>query len=444
MPEQPKLGGRSCAKQSCYNKNLQSVRKSRNTDEQMVHVRDAAGEGVSVGSRDEGQTMRFVLAPDSFKESLTAREAVDAMARGVHSVFPDAECVRAPMADGGEGTTEALVAALGGQLVQAEAHDALGRPISATYGYAPDEQLAVIEVAAAAGIDKVAAHERNPLTASSYGVGEIIRDALDRGARRLVVGLGGTATNDGGAGMLQALGVRLLDAEGVELPGGTAPLERLASIDPSGIDPRLVGVSVEIASDVTNPLLGELGASAVFGPQKGATPEVVARLERALGVFARAVADLTGRDVAGESGTGAAGGLGAAFLAFFDAHMRSGVEVVMRAARLEERLTGADVVLTGEGAVDAQTIYGKTLLGVARSAAGLGVPVIAFAGRIGPGAEALYDHGVVAIVPIVRSVSDLSTALVDAGPNLELAVQMVCRIMAGTPRPGAPAADQEV
>ncbi|WP_448073693.1 glycerate kinase [Georgenia yuyongxinii] len=381
--------------------------------------------------------MKIVLAPDSFKESMTAQEAVQAMSRGVRTVFPDAELVAAPMADGGEGTAAALTAALGGEHVTAAAHDALGRPITATYGYVAAERLAVIEVAAAAGIDLVAPAERDPVRASSAGVGRLLLDALDRGARRLVVGLGGSVTNDGGAGMLQTLGVRLLDADGVELAPGGGELARLADIDVTGLDPRLADLHVEIASDVTNPLCGPDGASAVFGPQKGATPEMVDQLDRALDVFARAVASATGRDVADRPGAGAAGGLGAAFLAFFDADLRPGVDVVMAAARLEERMAGADLVLTGEGGVDAQTLRGKTPFGVARAASRHGVPVIAFAGHVGEGAELLYDHGFAAIVPIVGSVTDLPTALTRGPANLERAVETVCRVLA-LGRPAAP------
>lgn len=374
--------------------------------------------------------MKFVLAPDSFKESMTARQAVEAMERGVRTVFPDADCVRAPMADGGEGTTEALVDALGGLLVQVGAHDALGRPITATYGFVPDESLAIVEVAAAAGIDLVGPTERDPMRASSYGVGEILLDALNRGSLRLIVGLGGTVTNDGGAGMLQALGVRLMDVAGNDLPAGAAVLRNLVCIDATRLDPRWAHVSVEIASDVTNPLLGAQGASAVFGPQKGATPDMVATLDSALKIFSDAVARATGNDVAEEPGSGAAGGLGAAFLAFFAAQMCSGVELVIAATRLEERIPGADFVLTGEGGMDSQTAGGKTPFGVAHASKKFGVPVIGFAGHIGEGAEVLYDHGFTAIVPIVRSITSLPTALADGAVNLELAVQTVCRVLA--------------
>ncbi|MEC5182918.1 glycerate kinase [Cryobacterium sp. MP_3.1] len=373
--------------------------------------------------------MKFVLAPDSFKESMTAPEAVAAMRRGVLSVFPDADCVAAPMADGGEGTTEAATDALNGVLLSAPVHDALGRPVQARYGFVGSTHLAIIEIAAAAGIDLVAVADRDPKITSSYGVGELIRHALDRGATRFIVGLGGSVTNDGGAGMLEALGARLLDEAGADLPRGGAALARLHRIDLSAVDPRLAGSTFQIASDVTNPLLGAAGASAVFGPQKGADPATVHQLDAALGVYATAIAALTGTDVSAQPGAGAAGGLGAAFLAFFPAELRRGVDVVMDAVRLADRIAGADFVFTGEGSLDAQTLSGKTPLGVAEAAGVHGVPVVAFAGRIGPGAEVLYDHGFAALVPIVPGVSDLPSALADGAANLERAVATVCRLL---------------
>ncbi|MHB1064973.1 MAG: glycerate kinase [Georgenia sp.] len=373
--------------------------------------------------------MKIVLAPDSFKESMTAPEAVEAMVRGIRAVLPDAECVRVPMADGGEGTTDALVAATGGEVVEVAVHDALGRPITARYGYVATDRLAIVEVAAAAGLHLLAPEERDPLAASSGGVGEMIRDALDRGAHRLLVGLGGSATNDGGAGMFQALGADLRDGDGAPLRGGGGALAHLTTLDLTGLDPRLAGVDIEIASDVTNPLLGPDGATAVFGPQKGATEQMITHLDAALTGWARALERATGRDVTHVPGAGAAGGLGAAFLAL-GATMSSGVDVVMRAARLEEQLAGADLVLTGEGAIDGQTLRGKTPYGVARAAARHGVPVIAFAGHVGTGAEALYDHGFTALVPIVRAVGDLPTALAAGAANLERAVETVFRLLA--------------
>ncbi|TFC91396.1 glycerate kinase [Cryobacterium sinapicolor] len=374
--------------------------------------------------------MKFVLAPDSFKESMSAAEAAEALERGIRSVFPTAQCVRVPMADGGEGTVEALVSACAGEFVVTEVQDACGRPVQAAYGYVAAEQLAIIEVAAAAGIHLVASADRDVRSASTFGVGQLITDALDRGASRFVVGLGGSVTNDGGAGMLHALGARLLDSDERDLGNGGAELSRLSRIDLEGFDPRARSASFEIASDVANPLLGPDGASTVFGPQKGADPQAVLDLEEALTVFARVLAADSGRSVADLPGAGAAGGLGAAFLACFDSRMRRGVEVVMEAALLEQRLSGADFVFTGEGSIDGQTLHGKTPLGVAEAAARHGVPVVAFAGRVGPGAEVLYDQGFAALVPIVQEVSDLQRALTDGPANLERTAATVCRILA--------------
>jgi glycerate kinase len=373
--------------------------------------------------------VKIVLAPDSFKESMTAPQAVAAMERGVRTVYPDADCVAAPMADGGEGTTVALVEALGGELVEVVVRDALGRTVTAQYGYVANEHLAILEVAAAVGIDLVAPVDRDPRIASSFGVGEMITDALDRGATSFVIGLGGSVTNDGGAGMIQALGARLLDGEGRELPGGGAALATLRTIHQSTLDPRLAGATFRIASDVTNPLLGPTGASVVFGPQKGADPETVHLLDTALGVYAAAVENAVGRDAAARPGSGAAGGLGFAFLAFFECEMHRGIDVVMDAAHLTDRIAGADFVFTGEGSIDAQTLNGKVPLGVAEAAAVHGVPVIAFAGRIGAGAELLYNHGFSALVPIVQEVCTLPEALADGAVNLERAVARTCRLL---------------
>ena len=374
--------------------------------------------------------MKFVLAPDSFKESMTALQAVGAMERGVRVVFPDAICVGVPMADGGEGTTNALVASMGGTFLDVHVHDCLGRPVTARYGYVASEQLAIIEIAAAAGLDLIPAQDRDPRITSTFGVGEMILDAINRGARTFVVGLGGSATNDGGAGMLQALGARLLDATDGALAGGGAALVGLKRIDLSGWDPRLAACRFRVASDVTNPLLGPEGASYIFGPQKGADAATVRDLDAALDVFAQVVAATTGRDVASCAGAGAAGGLGAAFLAFFEAEMHRGVDVVMDAAHLADKIPGADYVLTGEGALDSQTIRGKTPFGVAQAAIAHGVPVIAFSGRVDIGAEVLYSHGFAALIPIVQTVSDLPSALAAGPENLERAVATTCRLLA--------------
>ncbi|MCB0912672.1 MAG: glycerate kinase [Propionibacteriaceae bacterium] len=370
--------------------------------------------------------MKVVLAPDSFKESMSAAEAAAAMARGVRAVVPDADCVEVPMADGGEGTTEALVAALGGGWRTVASTDALGRPIEARYGIS--DGLAVIEVAAAVGIGLVAPADRDVMMSGSRGVADLVRDALDAGVTRLVVGLGGSATTDGGAGLLAGLGVRWLDADGHELAPTPAGLAALDRVDASGLDPRLATTSVDLACDVTNPLLGAEGAAAVFGPQKGATPDQVPVLDATLARVADALVAAGLPDVRDLPGSGAAGGLGAAFLAL-GARMRRGVEVVAEAAHLDEAVAGAGLVLTGEGSLDRQTLSGKTPAGVAEVAARAGVPVIAFAGRLGDGADELVGRGFAAVVPITTGPCDLATALAEGPANLERAVATALRLV---------------
>lgn len=370
--------------------------------------------------------MKVVLAPDSFKESMSATQAAAAMARGVRSIVPDAKCVEVPMADGGEGTTAALVAALGGEWRAIASQDALGRPIEARYGLAGN--LAVIEVAAAVGIGLVAPADRNLFASSSIGVADLIRDALDAGATRLIVGLGGSATTDGGAGLLSGLGARWLDADSRELPPTPSGLAALNQLDLGRLDPRLNAAAIDLACDVTNPLLGPDGAAAVFGPQKGATPEQVPVLDHTLARVADALVAAGLPDVRALPGSGAAGGLGAAFLSL-GATMRRGVEVVAEAAGLAEAIRDADLVLTGEGSLDRQTLSGKTPSGVAEVAARYGVPVIAFAGRLGDGADELVGRGFAAVVPITSGPCDLDTALAEGPVNLERAVATALRLV---------------
>jgi len=373
--------------------------------------------------------MKFVLAPDSFKESMSAVEAAAAMSRGIRAVLPDAECVEAPMADGGEGFTEALAEALGAELVTTTVRDALGRDIETVFAHHASDDLSVIEVAAAVGLGRIGADERDIMRSSSYGVGQLITAALERGARRLIVGLGGSATNDGGAGMLRALGARFLTADRRDLDGTPAQLRDLACLELSDLDPRLAQTTIEVASDVTNPLLGPGGASATFGPQKGASSDQVRELDSILATFARVAGHDGPGGLAQQAGAGAAGGLGYAFLAFLGARMAPGVELVAEVTGLADKVAGADFVFTGEGSIDAQTVLGKTPYGVARVAAAAGVSTIGFAGRIGDGAEALYDHGFLALVPIVPGVVDLPTALADGPENLQHATETVCRLL---------------
>lgn len=370
--------------------------------------------------------MKIVIAPDSFKESMSAAEAAAAIARGVHAVVPDAACVLVPMADGGEGTTDALVAALGAKFRRVRTRDALGRPIEAGYGLTADG-LAIVEVATAVGIGQIAPADRDIMRATSLGVGDVVLDALDAGATRLIVGLGGSVTTDGGAGLLQRLGAVLLAEDGSVVPPTPEGLVRLARVDLRGLDPRLARLQIEAACDVTNPLLGATGAAAVFGPQKGAAPEQVPVLDAALARLADALTAAGAPDVRDQPGAGAAGGLGAAFLSL-GGGMRRGVEVVAEAAGLDAHIRGADLVITGEGSIDSQTRFGKTPAGVAEVAQRHGVPVIAFAGRVAPDAHILLDHGFSAIVPIIRGPADLATALAEGAANLEAAAATAMRL----------------
>lgn len=345
--------------------------------------------------------MRILIAPDSFKGSLSATAVAEALADGIASVWPDADIVRQPVADGGEGTVDALVTAAAGRFVVTEVTGPLGLPVQARWGILGDDTTAVIEVAAASGITLVPRKQRNPLHTTSRGTGELIRAALDAGCTRIIVGLGGSATNDGGAGMMQALGVRLLDEAGNELPAGGAALARLAHIDVTGLDHRLRGVELIAATDVTNPLLGPTGASAVFGPQKGASPDDVQQLEAALTRYADVLAQQAGpRDVRHVPGAGAAGGIGAGLLAFCGATLRPGADVVLEAIGLDELVREADLVITGEGRLDGQTAYGKAPLAVARLAKRYRKPVVAVAGMLGAGVDKLYTMDIDAAVSI--------------------------------------------
>ncbi len=344
--------------------------------------------------------MRILIAPDSFKGSLSAPEAADAMAAGVTRACPDAEIDRAPLADGGEGTTEALVAAAGGEYAVLTVTGPLGDPVEGRYGLIDGGRTAVIEMAAAAGYALVPPDQRDPRHTTTRGVGELIRHALDNGATQIILGLGGSATNDAGAGMAQALGYRLLDAEGHDLPPGGAALARLDSIDPSQRHPRLADCQARAACDVDNPLYGPKGASHVFGPQKGATPETAAELDKALAHFSRCVADQLGASVADVPGAGAAGGLGAGVLAFCGGRLEPGFGLVAEACNLAERIERADLVLTGEGALDGQTLGGKVPHGVARLAKERSTPVAALAGRLGGGYRDLYGAGLTAAFSI--------------------------------------------
>ena len=371
--------------------------------------------------------MKLVIAPDSFKESLSARAVAEAIAAGWARVYPDAELLLCPMADGGEGTVDALLSATGGALQQTRVSGPLGDPVEAHWGLLPDAQ-AIIEMAEASGLHRVEPARRDVLAASSFGTGELIRAALDAGVRRIVLGLGGSATNDGGAGLLAALGVRFLDVQGAELPPGGAALARLRQIDLTGLDTRLAQVEVMVAADVDNPLCGPRGASAVFGPQKGASPEQVAQLDAALGHYADVMAATLGEDLRDQPGVGAAGGLGFAARAVLRAGFRPGVELVAELSGLAQAVQGADLVITGEGRLDGQSLHGKTPVGVARIARAAGVPVIALAGSLGDGYQRLYAEGIGAAFSLAPGPLSLEQAMQQAADQLSARAADLARL----------------
>lgn len=372
---------------------------------------------------------RYLCAPDSFKESLTAMEAARAMAQGIENADHDAEVRCLPMADGGEGTARALVDATGGSMRAVPVHDPLGRPVEGHFGLLADGTTAVVETAEASGLALLEAKERNPLIASSYGTGELMLAAVRSGAKRIIVGLGGSATNDAGAGLLQALGVRLLDKNGNDLAHGGAALADLTTIDISTMDPALKNVAITAACDVTNPLTGPTGASAVFGPQKGASKDDVATLDAALAHFAQVIDSQLGVAVNDVPGAGAAGGIGAALKGFLNAEFRPGIAIVIEQSGLDAAAQWADVVFTGEGSIDFQTKFGKTPAGVAETAKRHGKPVIAVAGHIGTGIDELHEVGIDAVFGIASGAASLSELLADAAANVTRTTEQIVRTL---------------
>lgn len=372
--------------------------------------------------------MKIVIAPDSFKESLTALEVAQAIELGLRRVYPQAQYQLVPMADGGEGTVEAIVDATQGQWQRSQVTAPLGNSVEALWGMAGDGQTAMIEMAAASGLPLVPLAQRNPLLTTSYGTGELIKAALDKGVRHIILGIGGSATNDGGVGMLQALGMQFFDAKRQPIAFGGAALAEIAEIDASGLDTRLQAVKIEVACDVDNPLCGEQGASAVFAPQKGASPEQVKQLDAALGHFAEKVRQQLGVDIAHHPGAGAAGGMGAGILLLPNVRLQSGVKIVREAVKLREALQGADLVITGEGRMDAQSVHGKTPIGVAELAQEVGVPTIAIVGSLREDYEAVYAHGITAVFPIIRQLGELETLLKQGRENLISTAQNVAKL----------------
>ncbi|MFT8872892.1 MAG: glycerate kinase [Sporolactobacillus sp.] len=372
--------------------------------------------------------MKIVIAPDSFKESLSAREAAEAIQQGWQTVFPTDSFALVPMADGGEGTVQALVDATGGHMIHRTVTGPLEAPVDAFFGLLGNGKTAVIEMAAAAGLEHIPPDRRNPLIATTYGVGELLRAAMDSGAPPQFNGGGGRAPTPGRPPRGEPLGFRFLDDAHRPLARGGLALSNLAAIDCTHADPRLAKMRIDIASDVVNPLLGEQGAAAVFAPQKGASAAQVQLLEAAMVRFAAVLKHDCGRDVAAVAGAGAAGGLGAGALCFLHARIRRGVDVVIEAARLEAQMDRAGLVMTGEGRIDGQTIFGKTPIGVARCAQKKGVPVIAFAGSLAPGYESVYAHGIDVLFPIVSGPVTLERALEEAAANLQRSARNAARL----------------
>lgn len=375
--------------------------------------------------------MKVVIAIDSLKGSLSSMEAGTAIKDGILAAKPDAEVIVKPLADGGEGTTDALIEGMNGERIDLTVTGPMHTPVDAYYGYLKDTNTAVMEMASAAGITLVPDSEKNPLLATSYGVGEMINDAIQRGCRNFIIGIGGSVTNDGGIGMLKALGVRFLDENGEDAGEGGQALAKVARIDVSGMNPLLKECHIQVACDVNNPLCGENGSTYVYGPQKGVTEDMKKTLDEAMAHFARVTSETLENDYMNTPGAGAAGGLGYAFLAYTGAALTPGIELILDAVGLEEELSGADVVVTGEGRLDFQTAMGKAPVGVARLAKKYNAKVIAFAGSVTKEATACNKEGIDAFFPILRSVGTLAEAMdpVAARNNMTATVEQVFRLL---------------
>lgn len=373
--------------------------------------------------------MKIVIAPDSYKESLSALDVATAIEQGFREIFPQAEYIKLPVADGGEGTVEAMVAATQGRIVEVTVTGPLGTQVEGFYGLSGDEQSAFIEMAAASGLELVLPEQRNPLITTSWGTGELIRNALDAGVKHIIIGIGGSATNDGGAGMVQALGAKLLNSEGDALGQGGGALETLARIDISELDRRLHDCRIEVACDVTNPLTGKEGATAIFGPQKGATAEMITRLDAALAHYAALIKRDLDLDVLDLAGGGAAGGMGAALFAFCGAELRQGIEIVTDALHLDRYVAEADLVITGEGRIDSQTVHGKVPVGVAKVAKRYNKPVIGIAGSLTADVGVVHEHGIDAVFSVIYGICTLDDALKNAAENVRMASRNVAAVL---------------
>ena len=370
---------------------------------------------------------KVVIAPQGFKESLSGMEIAEAMSLGVKRVWPDAETVLIPVADGGDGTLQALVDSSGGEVRTANVENAIGHPIVAEWGALGNATTAVIEVANAVGLARLSPDERDVRNASTFGIGQIFTEALDAGFSNFIIGVGGSATNDGGAGMIQAMGGILTDKNGEELPRGGIALSRLASIDISSMDPRMLNADIVVACDVNNPLCGPRGASAIFGPQKGATFQDVQELDAALANYAEVIAKDLHTDVAEIPGAGASGGLGAGLMGFFNARLRLGADIVLEAVSLEEHLKDAELVIVGEGQFDRSTVFNKSPVAVAQRAKNHGTPVIGIAGSLGAGFREVHQHGIDAVFSLVNRPMSLKAAMEDTKRLVAIATEEACR-----------------
>ena len=371
--------------------------------------------------------MKIVIAPDSFKGSLTAMEAADAIEIGFRAVYPDAEYVKVPMADGGEGTVQSLVDATSGTIINQSVIGPMGDMVPGFFGILGDSRTAVVEMAAASGIHLVKPEERNIYLASSFGTGQLINAALDHGCDKLIIGLGGSATNDGGMGMMKALGAQFLGQGGAPLAPDVCALFQLAKIDLQYLDPRLSKTEIVVACDVNNPLCGKNGASRIFGPQKGATEDDIVVLDKALARYGDVLAINTGRNIAIEPGSGAAGGMGAALIGLIDAVVKPGVDLVIEIVDLAKSLVDTNLVITGEGRIDSQTIHGKTPVGVAKIAKSHNLPVICIAGSVEDGADIIHQMGSNEIYSVIEGDYDLTEALIEAGHKLTQAAQKIAK-----------------
>ncbi len=373
--------------------------------------------------------MNILLAPDAFKDCLSARQVAEALESGMQRIWPEAVFQIAPMADGGEGTVEAVIDATLGDLVKIRVMDPLMREIPSLYGISGDGKTGVIEMAAASGIELLTSDEKDPWTTTTYGTGQLIKDALDKGCKKILLGIGGSATNDCGAGMAQALGVKLTNNSCEPVSPGGGSLGHVAGIRTDGLDSRIAGTEILVACDVSNPLTGPTGASAIYGPQKGADPDMVGKLDQNLGHFAKLIAQQLGRDVSMVPGAGAAGGLGAGLMAFLGARLMKGFDLIAEVVGLEEKIVQADLVITGEGKMDGQTQFGKTPFGVAQLAQKHGKPVIGIAGSVEEGVEELYKMGFNVILPIQEKPADLNFAISHAREILKRSGERIARMI---------------